>query len=307
MGGRQGVSAPQELYRFLLRATSPQAQALLFVFESLELQFEHKAPGEESPWHLFTLWADGVDERDRLRDTLQNLPHSQLDEELYPYDRFAWVEKWKEAFFWSQLSARLAVGPDFRPCPFHVPHTIAMTPGQAFGTGVHETTRIALRLLDTYLEPGMSVCDAGTGTGILAIAARKLGSGRTVGFDINPDSHDETGHNSAANGVQFDFLFGSGYDVEGTFDVVVANMLAHELVPLADMLRRLVRPGGLILLTGLIKDNFDTFEYRFFDLPQPAAPDGWKSPTLQQTETEFVALEKRWENEWWGGAWRRRS
>ncbi len=305
MGDRQGVSAPQELYRFVVRATSPQAQALVFAFDSLSLQFEHSTPVPPESLHSFTLWATGLEERESLKSTLLSLPHSQLEDELYPYDRFAWVEKWKESYHWAQLSVRLAIGPGFRPCPFQVPIAIALTPGQTFGTGVHETTRIALRLLDTYLAPGATVCDAGTGTGVLAIAAKRLGAGNTVGFDISADSEEETSNNAAANGVEFQFFFGSGYDVPGQFDVVVANMLAHELLPLAPMLRAKVKPGGILILTGLIKDNFDGFEYGFFDLPSPPNPDGWKSPTLQD-ESEFQVLEKRWENEWWGGVWRRR-
>lgn len=306
MGGSQGVDSNQELYRFVVRASALQAQALLFAFDSLGLQFEHSAPANAEESQTFVLYATGSDERQSLRDLFSRLPTQSVTDELYPYDRFAWVEKWKESYEWSQLTARVAVGPDFRPCPFQVPVRISMAPGQTFGTGVHETTRIALRLLDTYVAPGMTVCDAGTGTGVLAIAARMLGAGHTVGFDISPDADEETAANAKRNGVEFEFHFGAGEGVEGQYDIVVGNMLAHELLPMSQFLRERVKPGGVLILTGLIEDNFDKFEYLFFDLPMPAAPSGWKSPTLAE-ESPFLVLEKRWENEWWGGAWRRRS
>jgi len=306
VGDRQGVDSGQELYRFVVQATALQAQSLLFAFDSLGLQFEYTSPTHPEEAHSFVLYATGSEERSTLRNLLAAFPVLQLTDELYPYDRFAWVEKWKESYEWSQLSARVAVGPDFRPCPYKVPVAISMAPGQTFGTGVHETTRIALRLLDTYLAPGMTVCDAGTGTGILAIAARMLGAGQTVGFDISPDAESETAANARRNGVEFEFHFGAGEGVQGQYDIVVGNMLAHELLPMSAFLRERVKPGGILILTGLIEDNFDKFEYLFFDMPVPASPTGWKSPTLAE-ESSFIVLEKRWENEWWGGAWRRRS
>ncbi|GEM_PF-4046090 len=294
-----------QLHQFLLTATNIQAQALLFAFDSLDIQFEQRpAPGNTS-LQLFIIYTQGDHERDRALTLLSQLPHTSLHHAPFHYDRSIWVEKWKESFHWDKLSARLAVGPDFRPVPFKdVPHCLAIRPGQAFGTGVHETTRIALRLLDTYIFPKATVCDAGTGSGVLAVAAKLLGAGHTVGFDISPDAQEECQVNCANNGVSFDYLHGAGEDITGPFDIVVANMLAHELLPMAPLLRSWVAPAGLLILTGLIEENFPWFEYRFFDIPEPAAPSGWRSPTLSG-DHQFRVLEKRWENEWWGGVWRR--
>ena len=136
---------------------------------------------------------------------------------------------------------------------------------QAFGTGTHETTRMMVAALDECLlssqhEEGLRVLDCGTGTGILAIAALKGGAREAVGYDIDEWSTDNARHNAALNGVadRFTVMLGDVtvlHDVEGTFDVVMANINRNIL--LADMpaMTQKLAPGGRLLLSGFLADD----------------------------------------------------
>ncbi len=208
--------------------------------------------------------------------------------EPFEYDPGAWVEKWKAYYEWARISPRLAVGPDFKPCPFAVPVAIGIEPGQSFGTGVHESTQIALTLLDEFLAPGASLLDAGCGTGILAIAALRLGAKAALAFDIELDAVRETTRNAAANGVRVESFCGGIEAVHGSFDVVVANMLGYRLQAIAQALHRAVAPGGLLVLAGLVNKESAAFVRAFF----AAGP-------------RFTELRRLQRNEWWGAAWRR--
>ena len=139
---------------------------------------------------------------------------------------------------------------------------------QAFGTGTHETTRMMVAALDECLlssqhEEGLRVLDCGTGTGILAIAALKGGAREAVGYDIDEWSTDNARHNAALNGVDDRFTVMLGdvtvlHDVEGTFDVVMANINRNIL--LADMpaMTQKLAPGGRMLLSGFLADDVDS-------------------------------------------------
>ena len=208
--------------------------------------------------------------------------------EPFEYDPAAWVEKWKAYYEWVQLSPRLAVGPDFKPCPFGVSVAIAIEPGQSFGTGVHESTQIALTLLDEFQPPSASLLDAGCGTGILAVTAARFGACPVLAFDIELEAIRETTRNAAANGVTLESFCGGIEAVNGTFDVVVANMLGFRLQAISQGLHNAVAPGGLLLLAGLVEKEAAAFGKAFF------------AHGPQYAELRRIQL-----NEWWGAAWRR--
>jgi len=208
--------------------------------------------------------------------------------EPFSYDPAEWVDRWKEYYDWSKVSDRLSVGPDFKPCPFDTRLKVAIDPGQAFGTGSHESTLIALELLDRFLAADEDVLDVGCGTGVLALAACKLGAALTVAFDIEQESCLETVKNSLRNKVS-PLVFRGGIEaVSAGFDVVVANMLAHRLLPLANSICGAVVDSGVLVLSGLVKKERDTFEPRFFG---------------KAAKFERLAVVEK--NDWWGGAWRR--
>lgn len=206
----------------------------------------------------------------------------------FDYDPGAWVEKWKQFYDWTSVSPRLAVGPAFKPCPFPAEQRVCIEPGQAFGTGTHESTQLALALVERYLSEGDRFCEPGCGSGILSIAAMKLGAREAIGFDYDRPACFEAVRNAHMNGVVCHFFRGGTGSISGTFDVVAANILGHLLVSIAADVRALVRPGGVLVLAGLVTENRPDFEELFF-----------------RASGEFERLELRALHEWWGGAWRR--
>jgi ribosomal protein L11 methyltransferase len=130
---------------------------------------------------------------------------------------------------------------------------LVLEPGLAFGTGDHPTTGLCLEELDRFVQshPGASVLDVGTGSGILAIAAKKLGAGATVGTDNDPVALRVARENAEVNGVAFDVR--AEIPEGATFDLVLANILANTLCDLAPGLSRAVAPGGRLLLSGILE------------------------------------------------------
>jgi ribosomal protein L11 methyltransferase len=155
------------------------------------------------------------------------------------------------------------VGSLFLTAPWHEEATpagltrLTIEPGLAFGTGDHPTTELCLRALEAFLasHPGASVLDVGTGSGILAIAAKKLGARRVAATDNDPRAERETVENSARNGVELEIV--SLQTVGGTFDLVLANILANTLAELAPELARSVASAGQLCLSGILQAQTD--------------------------------------------------
>lgn len=129
---------------------------------------------------------------------------------------------------------------------------VTLDPGVAFGTGSHPTTRLCLAWLREHVTPGCSVLDYGCGSGILAITAAKLGATRTVGIDIDPQAVDAAAGNARRNGVDSTFIPVDALPA-GTFDIVVANILANPLRLLAPALAARTATGGCIVLSGILE------------------------------------------------------
>src|SRR6267143_805939 len=129
--------------------------------------------------------------------------------------------------------------------------TIALDPGMAFGTGLHPTTQQCLEAV-SYLDlEGLRVLDVGTGSGILAIAAAKRGAREVVGVDTDPLAVRAARENAEANGVVIDARLGSAADVDGKFDVVLANLVGSVLVQIAPNLRARLRTSGSLVAAGI--------------------------------------------------------
>jgi ribosomal protein L11 methyltransferase len=165
-----------------------------------------------------------------------------------------WGEGWKKDFRALDVG-RVRVRPswiDEPPPPGHV--EVVLDPGMAFGTGTHPTTSLCLAALSELLaaRPGGSVLDVGTGSGLLAIAARKLGAGRVAANDNDPVAVAVARENAARNGAAVEVTDAPVGAIAGRFDLVVANILANVLVALAPALAEKVAPGGVLLLSGLL-------------------------------------------------------
>lgn len=129
---------------------------------------------------------------------------------------------------------------------------IELDPGLAFGTGSHPTTHLCLAWLEADMPAGATLLDYGCGSGILAIAARKLGAGATLAVDIDPQAVQSAADNAAANRVELSAMLPDGLP-EGSFEVVVANILSNPLKVLAPMLAGRVAPGGHLVLSGVLE------------------------------------------------------
>lgn len=183
-----------------------------------------------------------------------------------------WQEAWKKHFHTEQVSERVVIAPTWEvaeapPGGF----VIRLDPGMSFGTGRHPTTQACLRYLDEIArersEPG-SACDVGCGSGILAIGAAKLGYRPVVAFDNDPVAVRIAGENLAANGVadvraRQDDL--SNLQTSGSFDVVVANMLAGELDSFAPAIAGLLDggPDSRLILAGLLNAQYEAIASRY--------------------------------------------
>lgn len=159
-------------------------------------------------------------------------------------------------------------------------HNLVVDPGLAFGTGSHPTTRLCLQWLASALAAGESVLDYGCGSGILAIAAARLGAGTVVGTDVDPQAIAASVANARVNGVTAEFMLPEALSAGAhrQFDVVVANILTNPLRLLAPALAARVRPGGRIVLSGILEaqadEVIDTYA-DWFTIGVFRADDGW--------------------------------
>lgn len=174
----------------------------------------------------------------------------------------AWRERWKRWFVGFDVSTRLRVRPPWEPAAAGDAVTVIIEPGMAFGTGQHETTRLCLEAIDAEFVGGASpteVLDVGTGTGILAIAAARLGAARVVAVDNDPEAVAIAVENAEVNGVasQIEASATALSRIRGAFPLVVANILAPVLMGMAPELARHTAPGGVLVLSGILATQAD--------------------------------------------------
>lgn len=168
-----------------------------------------------------------------------------------------WQNAWKAYYHATDIGRRLAIVPSWET--YDTDRTvITMDPGLAFGTGTHETTSLCLETLDRLVRGGERVLDIGTGSGILAIAALKLGARAAEGVDIDPMCVRTAGENAARNGVadRFTVLVGDLSDkASGQYDIITANIVASAILSLAPHVPPLLAPGGWFMASGIIDER----------------------------------------------------
>jgi ribosomal protein L11 methyltransferase len=188
-----------------------------------------------------------------------------------------WVKLTQSQFSPIRISSRIWVVPSWHDAPDKSALNIVLDPGLAFGTGSHPTTRLCLEWLDENLVPGANVIDYGCGSGILSIAAAKLGAGSVVGVDIDPQALNSSRSNAALNGVTAVFVDAQNAHLRPA-DVVVANILSNPLKVLAPVLADLTRPGGSIVLSGILApqaDDVAAVYASWFEMQPASFAEGW--------------------------------
>ena len=202
-----------------------------------------------------------------------------------------WGEAWKEYFKPLRISPHLVVKPPWEPYrPKKKDVVVEIDPGMAFGTGSHPTTRMCLQVLEEVMRNGArapSVLDVGTGSGILAIAARKLGARHIVAVDIDPVAIQGARENAALNEVRtgIHFRVGSLEGIRRTFDLVLANLLPQELLGLVPALARRVSPMGAVIVSGFLgrqkKEIAKAMEQERLEIQDTRTLKGWRSFILR--------------------------
>jgi len=167
-----------------------------------------------------------------------------------------WIQLTQSQFDPIRVSERLWIVPSWHECPDPAAVNLILDPGMAFGTGSHPTTRLCLQWLERNVHAGCSVLDYGCGSGILAIAAARLGAGCVAGVDIDPQAVDAAQANAKRNGVTAAF-HDSVQPVAGAYDLVVANILSNPLRVLAPAICDHVRSGGRLALSGILREQSD--------------------------------------------------
>lgn len=228
----------------------------------------------------------------RVRLTADVLHPGRIDPrwpvEVLALDGAAYLDEWRAWAAPVRVGRRILLQPAWLPRAGERDGdlVIVLDPGRSFGSGSHASTRLVLTVLEDVIAGGERVLDVGCGSGVLAIAACRLGAAAAVALDIDPAAVEVTQSNAAANGVG-DRLAASPDGlgaVADTFDVVVANIGVRVLSDLAPALVERLRPGGLLVLAGLLVDQADEVVARCRGCAEVErrAEDGWSAPVLRR-------------------------
>ena len=221
--------------------------------------FAEPADADPAWWpvtRLTALCATDVDAASIMQSTATALGRTLPAFETFAVADRDWVRATQAQFPPIRIAARFWIVPTWCEPPHADALNIVIDPGLAFGTGAHATTRLCLLWLAESISSGDSVLDYGCGSGILAIAAAKLGAGRVVGADIDPQAIRASADNARANDVRAEFALVDAQAPE-RFAIVVANILANPLRLLAPALAGRTRGGGRIALCGILASQAD--------------------------------------------------
>jgi len=199
-------------------------------------------------------------------------------------DEEDWAESWKQYFFTEKITDTLVVKPtwrDYTPNPGEI--ILEIDPGMAFGTGTHPTTRLCIALIEKYLRPGDTFLDIGTGSGILMIAAAKLGAAKLTGIDNDAVAVDVARQNLLQNQISpniFDVRAGNLVtDVSGRFSLVTANILSEVIVRLADDILPVLEKNAVFICSGIISVKQAMVEEKLrtrgFEILETRTQDEW--------------------------------
>jgi ribosomal protein L11 methyltransferase len=189
-----------------------------------------------------------------------------------------WIREWMDQYKPMLFGRNLWIVPSWLPAPDLQAVNLMLDPGMAFGTGTHPTTAMCLSWLDLNAPQDLQVIDYGCGSGILAIAASKLGAKQVRGTDIDPQAITASQDNAERNQVGIDFQLVKNFKAQPA-DLLIANILAGPLKELATEFDRLVKPGGRLVLSGLLQSQADELVEHYrqfgFELDERKTQDEW--------------------------------
>lgn len=203
-----------------------------------------------------------------------------------------WAESWKAHFHPVKISESIVVKPTWRQYVQQSHETvIELDPGMAFGTGTHPTTAMCLRLIERFMQPGLRVLDIGTGSGILLVAAAKLGAGLLLGIDSDPVAVGVAEENLLLNNVEKDrFRLETGNLVDtvtGTWDMAAANILTATIVPMIPQIPCVLSAGAIFIASGILESNKDNvcgaLEESGFEILEILSEDEWIGIAARKT------------------------
>lgn len=222
------------------------------------------------------------------RDIASRIFYREVDEE-------DWAESWK-AYFWPEkLTDILVVKPTWREYTAAEGEiVIEIDPGMAFGTGTHPTTALCIGMIQKYIQPGDTFLDVGTGSGILMIAAAKLGASRLVGIDTDTVACDIATQNLLLNRIdanRFNIRTGSLVNaVTEKFQRISANILSEVILELLDDVRRVMASGGIMICSGIIEANrnkvVEKMQSTGFEIMDVQSKEGWVAIAGKLTEPD---------------------
>lgn len=195
-----------------------------------------------------------------------------------------WERSWMADFEAMQFGNKLWICPSWQTPPDPDAINIMLDPGLAFGSGTHNTTSLCLQWLEQNCTPGSTVIDYGCGSGVLAIAAALLGAGKVIAVDNDPQAITATGENSDRNQISSELIAAylpddlpQAIEQEQT-DILLANILAEPLLQLAEKFAKLVKPGGKIVLSGLLQEQAEQLLAHYqtwFSMEKPVSSSDW--------------------------------
>lgn len=240
------------------------------------------APGETPVWPelIITALYDADIDTGYVLQKLEDSSLSYSDLTIAPLPDQDWERAWMDDFKPMRFGERLWICPSWLEPPEPDGVNLMLDPGLAFGTGTHPTTALCLEWLDAHPPKDDLVIDYGCGSGILAVAALKLGARHCWGVDIDPQALEATQANAEKNGIPSAHLYiaepGGLPPIQA--DLLIANILSGPLVELAHLLKELVKPGGKLILSGILEDQAEQVIQAYtpwFAMQEPVLKEEW--------------------------------